>query len=225
MSAVFFFILIAVAAVLASIAIRDHRRAVAMRRRMLDPCLGVLDDEEWSAGADGFPALAGRAYGLRVKVALVPDTMVVRRLPQLWLSVTLLEDRPGAPSLSLLTRYTGNEFYAITPDLPVRIEPPADLPLDMLVRGDGAVAEALCLSLAPVLKSILGDACVKEIAMTAKGVRIVRQIAEGERGDHLLLRQAVFTDAVVDRATLVRTLSQAAGLLQRHTANWGARAA
>jgi hypothetical protein len=225
MSAVFFFVLIAVAAVLANIAIRDHRRAVAMRRRMLDPCLGVLDDEEWSAGADGFPMLAGRAYGRRVKVALLPDTMVVRRLPQLWLSVTLLDHKPGAPSLSLLTRYTGNEFYAVTPELPLRIEPPADLPLDMLVRGDSAVAEALCHLLAPVLKSILGDACVKEIAMTAKGVRIVRQIAEGERGDHLLLRQAVFTDAVVDRATLVRTLSQAAVLLEQRKPVSGAWAA
>lgn len=225
MTAAFIFGLIAFAAVIANLALRDHRRAVGARRRLFDNCLGVLEAEHWTAGADGFPALDGRAFGHQVKAKLIPDTMVMRRLPQLWLSVTMLEINPRAPSLSLLARHCGNEFYAVTPDLPRRIEPPAGLPLDVLVRGDGPMAEALCHDLVPVLARLLADPRVKEVTLTPKGARIVRQVAEGQRGEHLLLRQAVFGDAMVERTDFLRTLSDVAVLVAQRDAHLKTEAA
>jgi hypothetical protein len=219
MSAAFIFGLIAFAAVMANIALRDHRRALAARRRLFVDCLGVLDAERWSAGGDGFPALEGRAFGHDVKAALIPDTMVMRRLPQLWLSVTAISPQPHSPSLSLLARHCGNEFYAVTPDLPRRIEPPAGLPLDVLIRGSGPKAEALCRELAPVLAKLLADTRVKEVTLTPKAVRIIRQVAEGQRGEHLLLRQAVFGDVTVGRADFMQTLSDVAVLVSQRNAN------
>lgn len=219
MTAAFIFGLIAFAAVMANLALRDHRRALGARRRLFNDCLGVLEAEHWSAGGDGFPALEGRAFGHDVKAALIPDTMVMRRLPQLWLSVTMMKPQPHSPSLSLLARHSGNEFYAVTLDLPRRIEPPAGLPLDVLVRGSGPMAEALCHELAPVLAKLLADTRVKEVTLTPKGVRIVRQVAEGQRGEHLLLRQAVFGDVTVERADFMRTLSDVAVLVAQRDAH------
>jgi hypothetical protein len=225
MTAAFLFGLIAIAAVLANIAIRDHRRAVNARRVLFNDCRGVLDDERWDAGGDGFPSIEGTAEGRAVVAKLIPDTMVMRRLPQLWLSVTLLDARPGAPSLSLIARHSGNEFYTATLDLPGRVEPPAGLPLDVLIRGDGARAEALCQRLGPVFATILEDARVKEIAVTARGVRIIRQVAEGSRGEHLLLRQVVFGEAAVARDMFVQTLDDASRLLAKRVASLEERAA
>jgi hypothetical protein len=225
MTAAFLFGLIAFLAVVANIAIRDHRRAVAARRALLDDCRGVLKEERWTAGADGFPALEGRAFGHAVKVALIPDTMVVRRLPQLWLSVTVLDAMPGAPSLSLLARPSGNEFYAGTHQLPKRVEPPAGLPLDVMIRGDGVRAHALCQRLGGLFASFLADPGVKEITISARGVRVVRQVAEGRRGEHLLLRQAVFDLAQVERPVFVQTLRDAAALAAQRTAAVEERAA
>ncbi len=212
MTAAFLFGHIAFAAVFAIIAVRDHRRAVAARRALLDDCRGVLDNERWAAGADGFPSLEGHAFGRGVKVSLIPDTMVVRRLPQLWLTVTVLDVRPGTPSLSLLARHSGNEFYSMAHDLPNRVDPPSGLPLDVLIRGDGVRAQMLCHRLAPGLAALLADPRVKDITLTERGVRVVRQVAEGRRGEHLLLRQAVFDDAHVGRALLVQTLGDAVAL-------------
>jgi hypothetical protein len=225
MTAAFLFGLIAFGAVIANLALRDHRRTLGQRRGLFNSCLGVLDAEQWSAGGDGFPALSGRAYARDVKATLIPDTMVMRRLPQLWLSMTMLDAQPRSPSLSVLARHSGNEFYAATLELPRRIEPPAGFPLDVLVRGDGPMAEVLCHELAPVFAKLLEDPRLKEITVTAKGVRIVRQIAEGQRGEHLLLRQAVFGDATVDRAEFVQTLSDLALLAEQRGAHLKVRAA
>ena len=220
MTAAFIFGLIAFAAVMANLALRDHRRALGARRRLFDDCLGVLEAEQWSAGGDGFPALEGRAFGHDVKAVLIPEThSVMRRLPQLWLSVTMIKPQPHSPSLSLLARHSGNEFYAVTLDLPRRIEPPAGLPLDVLIRGSGPMAEALCHELAPVLTKLLSDKRVKEVTLTPKGVRIVRQVAEGQRGEHLLLRQAVFGDVTVERTDFMRTLSDVAVLVAQRAAH------
>ena len=65
------------------------------------------------------------------------------------------------------------------------------------MRGAGRNPQALLDRMAPTLGAILADPRIKEIAVTPKGLRLVRQAGEGRRGEHLLLRQAVFDDAAV----------------------------
>ncbi len=48
-----------------------------------------------TAGTPHFPRLAGRYRGLDVDVQLICDTMTMRRLPQLWLLVIVMERRSG----------------------------------------------------------------------------------------------------------------------------------
>lgn len=225
MSAGFLIGLTAFVALVAILAMRDHRRAIASRRQLLDTCRGVIDDERWTAGDDGFPAVEGYACGRAVMAKLIPDTMVVRRLPQLWLSVTMKHSNPHAPSLSIVARFTGNEFYAAALDLPQRIDPPTGFPLDVMIRGDGARASRLCHDLAPALAKVLADERVKEIILAQNGVRIVRQAAEGRRGEHLLLRQAVFDDCKIERSEFVQALSDLADLASKRDAHLETRAA
>ena len=44
--------------------------------------------------------------------------------------------------------------------------------------------------------------------MTSKGLRIISQVAEGRRGEHLLLRQAAFDDAGVSASELAKRLKE-----------------
>jgi hypothetical protein len=87
------------------------------------------------------------------------------------------------------------------------------------------MAEALCHDLVAVLARLLADPRVKEVTLTPKGARIVRQVAEGQRGEHLLLRQAVFGDAMVERADFMRTLSDVAVLVAQRDAHLKTEAA
>jgi hypothetical protein len=75
------------------------------------------------------------------------------------------------------------------------------------------------------MSAILADMRVKEIAITDRGLRIVRQAGEGKRGEHLLLRQSVFENANVGRRDLASVLDQLQAIRAITDAYWRARAA
>jgi len=194
-------------AVVTAIAMRDHHAAVNARRSLLDDCSDALDRSLLTNGADGFPQLSGSHRGRGVHIELLLDTMTIRRLPQLWLSTTLLDRSPGMPGLAILVRPSGTEFYSLTSHFPCRFDAPPGFPEEVLIRGDEGAGRLLG-ELAATLADILKDQRVKEIAITERGLRIVRQSAEGKRGEHLLLRQSVFEDARVKRTDVTRLLEQ-----------------
>lgn len=194
------------ASAIAGLAVKDHRRARTSRRGLLDDCAAHLADSRLAYGGDGFPRLAGLHAARPVRAELIPDTMTIKRLPQLWLSVTLLVSPPISGSIAVLVRPSGNDFYSLTEKLGVALRPLRDLPWEVLARGSGVDPQSLLESLSARIGAILSDPRVKEIAVTPKGLRIVRQAGEGRRGEHLLLRQAVFDNAAVPVADFERLL-------------------
>lgn len=205
-ASVFFAIVGAV--VVTWMAIRDHRAARASRRGLLDRCAGVLEVPVIRHGKDDFPNIEGIYRGTRVRADFVPDTMTIRRLPQLWLSLTRFEARPGSPEFAVLVRPAGTEFYSLTSYYERRLEPPPGLPDEVLVRGQGPGAQALLDSAGPCLAGIFADPRIKEAGVTAKGLRLVWQGSEGRRGEHLLLRQSQFDAAEVEPQDFVRLLER-----------------
>lgn len=174
-------------------ALRDHRMALAERSGLLDSITVLFSDVNIRLGRDAFPVLIGKLPDQRsVKIELIPDTLVFRRLPQLWLQVTLAEtDIQRRPSIGALARPTGAEFYSIVHELPQWIDPPqADVPL--LVRGDGKATAAQIECVSALFRSLFSDPTVKEAAITPRVVRLTRQAAQGDRGSHLILRQTRF---------------------------------
>jgi hypothetical protein len=202
-----------IAGAVGAFAAREHRQLRRARQSLLDRCAEALDRHEIRHGGDGFPRLAGDFHGRRVMAELLPDTMVIRRLPQLWLSVTLPDTLGDLPSLAVLVRPAGYEFYSLTSRLSCALDAPATFPSEVVVRGSDARADRLLWQLTPHLATVLMDPRVKEIAVTSKGLRIIVQAGEGRRGEHLLLRQAVFDDAEVPARELANRLTELETLL------------
>ena len=172
-----------------------ERRGVSRQRA------GLFDEvaEEWEncrvgRGRDGFPTLSARlSDGRPIDLELVPDTLQFRRLPQLWLKVTIREEIPRPwPRIGALARPTGAEFYSLTARFPERLLPPSGTTDALLIRGDRRTQEASVRRICAVFTALFEDPGLKEAAITPRGVRIVRQAAEGDRGAHLLLRQVHF---------------------------------
>jgi hypothetical protein len=197
-----------IAGVLSWIAVRDHRAMRASRRGLLDACIPRFERYTLKECGDSFPHLSGRVGNQNVDVRLICDTMTMRRLPQLWLQVTVLQKTKGITGFAVLVRPSNYEFYSLTGDFQHVIEPPPSFPGEAIVRAEGPYAHALFDRMAPTLAAILADPQVKEIAVTRQGVRIIRQAAQGRRGEHLLLRQAVFDQAQVPAETLDEALAE-----------------
>lgn len=182
---------------------RERSALWRRRRALLADCRPLFERVEQADGVGGFPRLSGEIAGRRVVVELMPDTMTLRRLPQLWLSLTVIMPLPGGAAFGVLARPSGSEFYARTPDLPVRLEPPAGLPEDVMVRGRRRGAAFLAQA-ERAIADLMADPRVKEVLVMPAGLRVVFQAAEGQRGQHLLLRQCDFGDAGFDPALFMR---------------------
>jgi hypothetical protein len=199
---------------------RDHAAAMAARAKLLDSVVTLFDAAELRVAADGFPVLTGRLPDRRrITVELIPDTMVMRRLPQLWLVVTLSEKTKRArPSFGALARPTGSEFYSRVDELPERIEPPPGLDGSMLIRGNAPFGAVDADRAGEALSRLFADKRVKEIMVTPKGVRIVRQASQGELGAHLLLRQVRFPLEAVQPELVLAAVEEADAM--RHALDW-----
>ncbi len=190
---------------------RDHLREADRRARLLDRVAALLPQASTTIRRDGFPALAGRlADGRAVTIELIPDTLVHRRLPELWLIVTIEEEAPlRGPSIGGLSRPTGAEFYALVPALPRLLEMPEGVETSLLLRCSNDFIGPAAERLGRAVIRLFDDREIKEIVSTPRFTRIVRQASEGERGAHLLLRQSRFAIVEVPPELVTRAVAEA----------------
>lgn len=188
---------------------------MALRHRLLDEAAGLLSEAEIAAGPDHFPVATGRiADGRRVKIELIGDSMITRRLPQLWLRVTLYETARGdRPLIGALARPTGGEYYSLVHDMREWMAPPKT-GTSMLMRGDGSATPWQAEHVRRRFSTLFADPQVKEAVISPNGVRIMRQAAQGERAAHLFLRQSRFAIASVPAEDISTAIEMAGALTE-----------
>ena len=196
----------------AALARRERRARTARQSLLFDDCRDLFEASHVAPGPDGFPRLDGILAGHPVRLAAIPDTLTLKRLPQLWLSVTVKREIPVATDFALLARANGAEFFSITQRLRVRLELPAPLTGELLARGSHADAQEVLDDLATPLSMIFADPKVKEAAVTRRGLRLCYQAGEGKRGEHLLLRQMAFAESRIDPETVLTIFDQLLGI-------------
>lgn len=190
-------------AAVAWLAHRERQSIRGRRRVILEPVVPLFENAIFTSDGAGIPKLEGRYRDLHLKLDLIPDTMTIKRLPQLWLSVTAIKPLQITDAgIAILIRPSGADFYSLTEKMAEHLDPPPSLPWECLVRGETDKSALTLAKIAPEAARILADPKVKEIAATQRGVRIVTQLAEGKRGQHLLLRQCDFEGAELTPARL-----------------------
>lgn len=196
-------------AILAMLARKELRDDLRQRRTLLDDAAGLLDDASVTVGSDGYPRLTGRSPdGSTISLEVVADSLVPRRLPQLWLRLTLLAPASGSrPSIGVLARPVGTEFYSRVLSLPDTIVPTFTTDFPMLMRGRG-VTEAAVQHTSDLFRTLFADPTLKEAVITPRGAGTVRQIAEGDRGAHVLYRQMRFPVRQVSRELVGGALAE-----------------
>jgi hypothetical protein len=167
--------------------------AAAMRAKAragyLDACMPLFTNTVTALAETGFARISGRYRGQTFDVQVVPDSLSVRKLPVLWLLVTLPERLPIHGTCDVMLRATGLETFSGFAALPDQIVAPAGFPADCTIRTDapGQLQQhaLICRYLAAQDKARL-----KEVVVAPSGVRIVWLGEEADRGRYLLFRDA-----------------------------------
>ena len=115
--------------------------------------------------------------------------------------------RPDLPEFSVLGRPSGMEFYSLTNEHSRVLEPPPALAPETIVRGDCPASQQMLDAVAPALRRMFAGPRMKEVAVTGRGLRLIWQTVEGQRGEHLLFRQCRIENAGVSAEILATRLA------------------
>jgi len=181
---------------------RDRENRRREPERFFRRSRAVLADARLEdTGAIGYPRLAGRYGGLAVQVLPVIDTLATRRLPALWLLVTIQDALPVAARLDLMMRPAGPTTFSNFDLLPVTIERPAGFPEHAVLRTDDP-RQCLPTHVVEPHLGVFADLRAKELLIAPNGLRIVWLLGEASRARYGVFREADFGGADLDPALL-----------------------
>lgn len=204
-------IAIAGCAVLGMMYRRNHAAVLRRRAALYLPAHDLFSAYRVVQHGIDYPVLTGQYRGRDFHIDAIVDTLTVRKLPVLWLRVSLLAPLPGSSTLDILVRSQNAEFYSPANDLPHALPSPPGWPPDALVRTDDP-RHAPDLSVIDRHISVFARPMAKELLVTAKGVRLVHMLDQARRAEYLVLRQAEFEHASVDREVLRDMMDRAIAL-------------
>ena len=192
---------------------RDRRRFEAERQMLFEDARGLLSEAEITRTPNDYPKLHGRYRGHAVSIDAVVDHIAVRKLPSLWLRVTVMAEIPYRGACDVLARAHNVEFYSPAGALDHVLALPAGWPDHLTVKSDDPAAMPPEAVLTKHI-ALFADPRIKELLVTPRGVRVVRQAAQGSRAEYLVLRQALFGPVVVPRDQLATMLDAAVALVE-----------
>lgn len=135
----------------------------------------------------GFPRLTGHFGPHAFDLQATPDSLTFRKLPALWVMLTLPEPGLAKATLDIMARPAGNEPFSHFARLPQSLPCPDSLPEGTGLRSDDASQIPPEALLAPHL-GLFADPKVKELVISPKGLRLVILADEAERGRYLIFR-------------------------------------
>jgi hypothetical protein len=193
--------------------IRESRARTLARARYFDAVKTLFTGGETRLQPTGFPRMTCHRNGLAFDLQAIPDTLTFRKLPALWLLVTLPTPQPLNATLDILARPSGNEPFTKFTTLPQSLPTPPDWPTEASFRTDDATR----LPTADLIdrhRGLFDDRKVKELVLSPKGLRIVLLAEEADRGRYLIFREAEMGMTPLPPARLLPILDRLAALQQ-----------
>jgi len=191
---------------------KRHREAVRRERHgVFDQCLGFIENYSITQDDIDFPKLEGVYKGRRISLQAIADHIGFRKMPQLWLLLTVHEANPWHAVIDFIVRPQNIEFYSPWERLPVTLKPPANWPQFSALRTDDRAGMPPLSILEPYI-DLFDDVKMKELMVTPKGVRIVYQANQARRTEYLVLRSLSFDNVCLSGETVRRLLDRAVNL-------------
>lgn len=192
--------------------VRAGQARVAARAGYFDAVAGLFSKVTTRVEPSGFARMAGVWNGARFDLQAVPDTLTFRKLPVLWVLVTLTEPMPVPGEVHIMARPGQDDIFSRFGQMPVSVALPPDFPQFCALRCSDAAAlpDAALVS---AQGSLFASGQVKELVIAPQALRLVILGDEAERGAYLLFRDAelgqvpLTPDRVIPHLRALLTLS------------------
>jgi hypothetical protein len=186
------------------------RRVTDARRSLLADVRDVLDGSQLVQHGADYPVLAGDYRGAPVVVAVIVDTVALRQLPTLWLSVTRRQSLPLSSPVDLLLRPSATDIVSPGERFPAAHPVPPAWPAHIRVATPlGGRPDFF--EIAPALP-LLHDRRTKDVLLTPAGARLVTELARADLGHYRLFKRSRF-DAKLDAGQLSAVLDAVCAMM------------
>lgn len=167
---------------------RAQRGYAARRAAIFDEARGLLGGVDVVHPGSDYPLLRGEYEGHHVLLQPLLDHVGYRKVPSLWLVITV--DRPGIVdgSVDILFRPANIEFYSSIERLPERIHLGPDWPPHHMARVGPAGWQPPLGAMREALGPAIGEPDLKELLLTPRGLRLVVRVCDVERSHYMVLR-------------------------------------
>ena len=200
--------------VMVALMVRRYRRDAWHRARsrdsVFDECEGLLQHVVFSHDRGGLPLLQGEYDGYRVSLGIVEDTVAWRKLPPLWLLVTVHGKVASEGSLDLIIRPANNEFYSPSWQWDGNLHLPTGWPQHAILKYRKRPADLEALN--PFVPRLFSDDRMKELLVTPRLLRLTYMAKQANRGEYLIMRNAVYDAIPLERDLIESLLKKAVGL-------------
>ena len=186
---------------------RDAKRKMLARSTVFDACIGLLQQPQISQDKANLSVLHGQYAGYKISLNIVEDTIAWRKLPPLWLLVKVTANKPTIGSLDMIVRPANNEFYSPSWQWDGNLTIPTNWPQHAIIKY---LHKPIDISLLEhIVPSLFSDLKMKELLIMPEFVRLTYMVKQADRGEYLIMRNAVYDNTPINKNTVVEILKQA----------------
>lgn len=190
----------------------DVRYRVEARSRLFEECSSLLQQAQQSQDRAGLPVLHGNYAGYKVSLSVVEDTLGWRKVPPLWMLIKVEANALSQGTLDYIVRPTKNEFYSPSWQWDGVLTIPLAWPQHAILKYQQQPVDLTLLE--PFVPQLFADANMKELLLTPGMVRLTYMVKQAERGEYLIMRNAIYQNTPISRSLVERLLKQAIGIRQ-----------
>lgn len=185
----------------------DYQKTKQARLQLFNEVASIFDDVIIDQNGLEFPQLKGFYQGFEVKLSLVEDSLAVRKIPPLWLMVTIQGKCSIKGSLDMIVRPQNNEFYSPGWQWDGHLQAPTHWPQHSIIKFQDTPADVTLIDdLVPML---FEDLHAKELLITPWSVRLTYMAKQAERGEYLIMRNTIFNAEPLAKDVVIKILNDA----------------
>ena len=204
-------LILAIVSVLVVLMVGKYQRDVARKNQALssvfDDCKSLFQKTQILHDKANLPVLQGSYANYKVALSVVEDTLGWRKLPPLWLLVKIRANKPSQGSLDLIVQPANNEFYSPSWQWDGNLHIPSNWPQHAIIKY---LQKPIDISLlAQHVPRLFADEKMKELLITPAMVRLFYIVKQADRGEYLIMRNAVYDAALISKDCVEALLKQA----------------